>query len=88
METRLFHGLYFMKLGHPNGILHLFHCTSALCKQVVELKSLITVHLLTVIKLLLLDLDSLSCAPEELLLRPGNEAKCVCFRELHFKSHF
>lgn len=44
METRLFHGLCFMRLSHPNGTLHLFHCISALCKQVVELKSLITVH--------------------------------------------
>lgn len=52
METRLFHGLYFMKWSHPDGILDLFHCISAVYKQVVELKSLITVHLLTVIKLL------------------------------------
>lgn len=48
------------KLSHLNRILALFQCISALCKQVIELKSLVTVRLVTVAELLKADLERLS----------------------------
>lgn len=48
------------KLSHLNRTLALFQCISALCKQVIELKSLITVYLVTAMGTLKVDLDSFS----------------------------
>ena len=63
------------EMSHLNRILALFSASLHFA-NIIELKSLVT--LTTVIKLLKVDLDSLCCAPRELLLQAGNEARCIC----------
>lgn len=66
------------KLSHLNRTLALFQCISALCKQVIELKTLVTASCNSCRTTKSRLWQALFCAPQELLLQPGNEARCIC----------